>query len=159
MTLDVQITPVGLPHAAVVAALHAASFLPDEQWHEAAMQELLTSYGAECGLAMLDGKPAGFIMIRCVAGEAEVLTLCVAPNFQNRGVGAKLVAWAIQQAQNAQSDVLFLEVSLRNKSALKLYEKCGFLKNGLRKDYYPDGSDAFVMVFKINEDACYLTMA
>lgn len=152
MTVHVQVNAVGPTHAAVVAELHAASFLPDEQWHEAAMHELLVLHGVECGLAVWGNTPVGFVMIRCIAGEAEVLTLCVSPNFQNRGVGATLIAWALRQARRANSEELFLEVSTKNHVAKNLYKKNGFIKSGFRRDYYPDGSDAYVMNIKLIEE-------
>ena len=39
---------------------------------------------------------------------------------------------------------MFLEVRSGNTGAIKLYEKCGFAKFGVRKNYYKDGEDAFL---------------
>ena len=142
-----QIIPVGPDYAAVLAALHAASFAVAEQWPEAALRDLVVSYGTITGLAVWNDNPVGFVMLRCVAGEAEILTLCVTPDFQKCGVGAQLVAWAIQQAKRSAADVIFLEVSCKNKAAYTLYQKNKFVQSGLRKNYYPDGSDAFVMQY------------
>ncbi len=38
-----------------------------------------------------------------------------------------------------------MEVSVKNIPARGLYEKLGFRKVGIRKRYYPDGSDAILM--------------
>lgn len=148
-----QIKAVGPAYAAVLAALHVVSFPVAECWHEAAMLELLHSYGVITGLVVREEKPAGFVMLRCIAGEAEILTLCVAPYFQNLGIGSQLIIWAIQQAKQAHSDTVFLEVSSINEAAKKLYKKYGFIKKGLRKNYYHDDSDAFVMSYTIKENA------
>jgi len=40
---------------------------------------------------------------------------------------------------------IWLEVSSRNKKAIRFYEKRGFLLQDIRKGYYRDGSDALVM--------------
>ena len=37
-----------------------------------------------------------------------------------------------------------LEVSKINRNAILLYESIGFKKNGIRKEYYSDGSDAIL---------------
>lgn len=40
-----------------------------------------------------------------------------------------------------------LEVRVSNEVAISLYEKYGFIKKGLRKDYYQDNhEDAYLMV-------------
>ena len=44
---------------------------------------------------------------------------------------------------------IFLEVSAVNKEAIKLYEKIGFKKNGVRLKYYHDSSDAILYQMKI----------
>jgi ribosomal-protein-alanine N-acetyltransferase len=38
-----------------------------------------------------------------------------------------------------------LEVRVSNKAALRLYKKCGFTIQGLRKRYYRNSEDAYVM--------------
>jgi ribosomal-protein-alanine N-acetyltransferase len=42
----------------------------------------------------------------------------------------------VRKCKILQSDILLLETRLTNKSAMSLYEKYGFRKIGLRKDYY-----------------------
>ena len=43
-----------------------------------------------------------------------------------------------------------LEVSRDNLPAIALYRKLGFRESGLRKKYYPDGSDAYTMRMRIS---------
>ena len=44
---------------------------------------------------------------------------------------------------------IFLEVSKLNKEAIQLYQKIGFKQNGLRVEYYHDGSDAILYKMEI----------
>ena len=44
---------------------------------------------------------------------------------------------------------IFLEVSGLNKDAIKLYQKLGFQKSGMREKYYNDGSDAILYNMEI----------
>ncbi|MBO1328744.1 ribosomal protein S18-alanine N-acetyltransferase [Acetobacter suratthaniensis] len=137
--------PVGVAHAAVLACLHAACFTPPEQWDEAAMASLLASPGAIALLACQNEAPAGFILFRCIADEAEVLTLCVLPASRRHGLARYLVEQAQQQAAQAGAERLFLEVSTHNEAASRLYEQAGFTRQGIRRRYYADGSDALVL--------------
>lgn len=153
MSDDIPIHAVGAAHAGVLAALHCASFSAGDQWQETAIRELLPLPGTHVGLAVEGEHPAGFIMIRCVAGEVEILTICVAAEYRQHGVGTALLTWAIQQAEAEEAETLFLEVSSHNHVAQRVYQKAGFRQVGLRKRYYPDGSDAFVLGYNCNRAA------
>ncbi len=136
---------VGASHAQVLASLHARCFAPPEQWSAAAMASLLGSSGVCAGLVLAGGSAAGFVMPRCVVGEAEILTLCVLPEYRRQGLAAQLVAWSLAHAVAQKADRVFLEVSVGNLAAQKLYAQAGFEHRGLRRAYYPDGSDALVL--------------
>lgn len=140
-----QMQSVGVGHAAVLACLHTQCFTPQEQWDTAAMLSLLGSAGVCAGLVLVGEQPAGFVMLRCVAGEAEILTLCVLPAYRRQGLAAQLVAWSLALARAQKAEMVFLEVSVGNPAAQKLYAQAGFERKGLRRAYYPDGSDALVL--------------
>lgn len=149
--MPVTLQTVGVAHAAVLACLHAACFPPPEQWDEAAMASLLASPGATALLACQQDEPVGFILFRCIADEAEVLTLCVLPTSRRHGVARCLVEQAKQEAARAGAERLFLEVSTHNQPASRLYEQAGFTRQGLRRRYYADGSDALVLASTLPE--------
>ena len=117
-----------LADAPALATIHAAAF--DPAWETAAIADLMT---AEGGLALLAG--GGFILIRTVAGEAEVLTLAVEPAARRQGIGKALVQAAVEAAQ-AAAEAIFLEVAADNTAALHLYAACGFGPVGRRAGYY-----------------------
>jgi ribosomal-protein-alanine N-acetyltransferase len=122
----------------VLARLHAQSFA--EVWDEKALAELLASPGTVALIADLDG----FILIRIVADEAEILTICVAIDAQRRGVGAALLQAAALKAAEAGAAAMFLEVVVDNEPAKALYGRYGFRAVGTRKAYY-QGKDALVL--------------
>lgn len=92
---------------------------------------------------------AGLLLGRAVAGEAELLTIAVAPEARRRGLGRKLVSRFVYQAQLRGAERAFLEVAADNPAAIALYESAGFAPAGRRKGYYltPDGLrvDALVL--------------
>jgi ribosomal-protein-alanine N-acetyltransferase len=122
---------------ALLAALHAASF-PDA-WSAGFIRDLLDSPGAFAFVA-----DSGFILARAAGGEAEILTLAVAPEERRRGRGRALVREAAAYAQGLGAATLFLEVATDNEPALKLYVGAGFKPVGLRKGYY-QGKDAQIL--------------
>lgn len=129
-----------------LAALHAAAFPPAEAWGADAfvlMLEMPGSFG-------LFEPGAGLILARVVAGEAEILTLGVVPAARGAGLGAALLAAALEGAVLRGATVMFLEVAAGNAAAFALYRRAGFLKVGRRRRYYADGADALVLRLELN---------
>jgi ribosomal-protein-alanine N-acetyltransferase len=112
-----------------LSALHARAF--DRPWTEAEMAELLQAAGVQALEA-----PGGFILIRVVAAEAEVLTVAVAPEERRRGVGRRLLDGALAAAVESGGEAMFLEVAADNRPALALYDGAGFVRVGVRRGYY-----------------------
>lgn len=80
------------------------------------------------------------------AHECEIHTIAVAPSHRGEGVGWALLAQMLAVADSHSAPV-FLEVRVDNDPAVALYERNGFVKSGLRKEYYqPSGADAFTMI-------------
>jgi ribosomal-protein-alanine N-acetyltransferase len=90
---------------------------------------------------------------RVVAEDAEVLTLCVVPDQRRQGLGATLLAAALGHAARSGANAMFLEVSVSNAVAIRLYQRIGFLVVGQRRRYYADGTDALVMRVAIDPAA------
>lgn len=130
---------------AALAALHARCFTVPRPWGEGEFAGFLDD---PLAFLLVEGD-AGFLLGRAVAGEAELLTLAVAPEARRRGLGRKLVARFVYQARLRGAETAFLEVASDNAAARALYARCGFAESGLRRGYYrgPDGVavDAVVM--------------
>jgi len=143
MTLhDIRVSRLGSGCEALLAAMHAEAFEAGEVWDEASFGSLLSIRGTEAIVAMVEGQPAGFLLLRTIADESEILTLAVRPNVRRLGIGACLVRESMKDYS------VFLEVSVLNKGALRLYKRCGFSEVGRRASYYADGSGALVLLFK-----------
>jgi ribosomal-protein-alanine N-acetyltransferase len=130
------------------AAAHIHNLCFPRAWASRDIADLL----ARSGTALLDVvDPSdlktmhGFLLYRQVAGEAEILTLCVAPSHRRAGFARQLVNALKACLLSNDVKALFLEVEETNRPALRLYETCGFTKIGMRKDYYGKGAHALVM--------------
>ncbi len=128
----------GPAYAPVLALLHAEAF-PDEPWDEASFTTLLAQPGV---IALLD-ESGGFLLLRLVLDEAEILTLGVTR--KREGIATLLLGAGIEFARRRGIAVLHLEVAASNLPARALYEKTGFTQAGLRRRYYADGSDALTL--------------
>jgi len=123
-------------HAETLAAMHAACF-PGESWSADAMRSILGIPGT-FGAIEVDaaGDPAGLILVRVVADECEILTLCVLPERRGAGIGGRLLDGAFTRAVASGASKVFLEVAEDNDAALRLYASAGFTAIGRRPDYY-----------------------
>jgi [ribosomal protein S18]-alanine N-acetyltransferase len=119
---------------ALLAALHASAF--EEAWSTEAFASLLVAPNAFAILAFEDKAPAGFILARTAAGEAEIVSIAVATGLRCRGIGRRLIAGAAQKAHAAGAESMFLEVGEDNAAARALYGAQGFFEVGRRKAYY-----------------------
>lgn len=130
-----------LPEA--LATIHGAAFTFPRPWSAGEIADLLAD--PPC---FLIHRPDGFALGRAVAGEAELLTIAVRPAAQGRGIGRALMEGLITEALNRAAERIFLEVAVTNESAIRLYESSGFVRSGLRRGYFTDGTarvDALVM--------------
>lgn len=91
-----------------------------------------------------DGKIVGYALGRVVADEAELLKICVLSEWRKQGIAEKMLGRLLGKMRENGAAACFLEVRSKNAPALALYEKLGFQKIALRRDYYPD-DDAVVM--------------
>lgn len=84
--------------------------------------------------------------------DAQIMTIGVAKEYQKQGIASNLLKTMIENAKSIGAKRMLLEVKVNNNPALKLYEKFGFTKMGLRKRYYmPEGIDAYTMCAQIED--------
>jgi len=142
----VKLTVATAADAHAMASAHAQAF--DRPWDEMDFEDILDGEGVFAFLVTGED-PAGVLVCRAIAGEAEILTVGVAPWARRQGVAKALMTAAIGAAQAAGAADMFLEVDVDNAPAVSLYERLGFVRTGLRKGYYDRGAggraDALVM--------------
>lgn len=128
-----------------IAALHAQAF--EAPWDEAAFEALIS----QAGMVLIE-EADGFILIRTVADEAEILTLAVRPPARRSGLGARLVERGVVEAAARGATRLFLEVAEDNAAARALYARAGFTEAGLRRRYYAraDGTTVDALVLSLS---------
>lgn len=137
-----------MPDPQALAALHAQAF--EHPWTAPEIASLFDTPGT---FAVAEAQ--GFIVARALAGEAEIITLAVAPAARRQGLARRLVEAAMVRAIALEAEALFLEVADNNVAALGLYQGLGFEIVGRRRGYYARTSgapatDALVMRLALN---------
>lgn len=88
-----------------------------------------------------------------VFDEAQIMNIAVLPTQRRHGYGEELVEVLLSHMWKEAVHQVFLEVRRSNVSALSLYEKMGFITQGIRKNYYQNPvEDAYIMLLSKKED-------
>ena len=131
-------------HAARLAEIHGDAFT--RPWDAMEFERSLAERNIYAdGLFLGRGaEPAGFILSRRAADEAEILSVALAPEARGRGHSGALLDRHLQSLAQAGVRSVFLEVEEGNRAALALYRRRGFREVGRRQGYYtrPDGTRA-----------------
>lgn len=122
-----------------------------EAWSAPQCAGMMSLSGTMLLVAQRDARVAGFALQRIAFDDAELMLIAVRPECQRRAVGAGLVAQCIEIAASEGAQRLHIEVRQDNP-ALDFYEKRGFRRVGLRRDYYRrlDGVAADAITLSLN---------
>lgn len=96
-------------------------------------------------VARLAGKIVGYGGMMITDSEGHITNLAVDLPYRRKGIGTLLTLRLIEMAVLKGLHWLTLEVRESNQKAQKLYERFGFRKVGMRKNYYSDGENAVIM--------------
>lgn len=82
-------------------------------------------------------------------GEADITSVAVDPDYRRCGLALKLIN-SLETLIPDDTEEIFLEVREFNSAAIALYEKCGFKRISVRKNFYINPvENAVVMVKKL----------
>ena len=129
-------------YAPVFAALHEQAF-PREPWDEASFATLLDQPGMH---GFLDER-GGFLLLRIVLDEAEIITIGVAA--PRLGIATALLQQGIATARAAGVHTIHLEVAEDNVPARALYAAQNFTQTGYRRAYYANGAAALTLALNL----------
>lgn len=104
---------------------------------------VLYAMDGENVIALLSGYSA--------AGEADITSVAVHPDHRRRGLAAMLLERFTELIPD-DTESIFLEVRESNAPAIALYEKCGFRRLSVRKNFYSQPRENAVVMQKILTD-------
>jgi len=89
----------------------------------------------------------GFLDYWLVKDEIHLINIAILPQYQGRGYAGLLMKYLFEVSRTKLCKKIFLDVRESNQAAIGLYQKYGFQKVGVRKQYYSENKeDAWVMV-------------
>ncbi|MBI3016550.1 MAG: ribosomal protein S18-alanine N-acetyltransferase [Deltaproteobacteria bacterium] len=148
MGLRIHIVQAELKDLPNIEALEKQSF-PDP-WSLTLFEELLANPSQSLYVAQKEKDVVGYMAFWKILDEVHILNLCVALPYRKEGIGGQLLQFCLNQYSVSNVGLFSLEVRQSNKKAQHLYQKFGFEIKAIRKNYYPNHEDAFVMILDLN---------
>ena len=115
------------------------------------LNEILTNKLMKAYVFLDNNNILGYISISFDGITLEILNFCVDKLNQHKGIGKKLLNYAIINSYKEGCKNVILDVRKDNINAIKLYESFGFKLIHIRKDYYKDLCDALIYELKLND--------
>lgn len=92
------------------------------------------------------GQILGYCGLLMVLDEGDVTNVAVRRDRQKEGIGNFLMESMIRLAEGMGVTTIHLEVRTSNETAVRLYERNGFTRDGIRRNYYQNPvEDAILM--------------
>lgn len=130
----------------VVAAIEARIF--SQPWSRRGFLDAIKLEGTIFLVAEEDENVLGYIGMYSVFDEGEITNVAVDAQARCRGIGGMLIAEMKKAAVQQGVSQIVLEVRISNENAIRLYEKNGFVKQGVRRGFYDfPKEDAYIMIY------------
>lgn len=97
------------------------------------------------------GEILGYCGLLMVMDEGDVTNVAVRRDRQREGIGNFLMESMLRLAYEQGIRTVHLEVRAGNSVAVRLYERLGFVKDGIRKGYYTDPVEDAVLMTRRQE--------
>lgn len=91
-------------------------------------------------------KIVGYCGLYLILEEGYINQVAVAKDYRGRHIGYEMVNYMLALSKEKGMLACSLEVRVSNQTAIRLYEKCGFVSEGIRKNFYEKpAEDAMIM--------------
>lgn len=130
-------------NVAAVAELERECFGSDG-WSENLLRAEIGDDGKRYIVLVEDGRVVAYGGFVRVLDEGHIMNIAVAREHRRKGYGSMILNGFFQQAELLGIRSFTLEVRESNLSARRLYEKAGFISEGLRTKYYSDGENCCI---------------
>ena len=119
----------------------------DHPWTRGNFSDSLRA-GYACWILERAGETIGYSVVMTAVGEAHLLNLSIAAEWQRRGCGREMLNFLVRHARESAAHKMYLEVRPSNTAGRRLYTGFGFREIATRRAYYPAScgrEDAVIM--------------
>lgn len=120
-------------------------------WSRTSFQESLEKTYSYFFVAQ-EKEVVGYCGIHNLGGDGEITNVAVDKNWRKKHVAHSMLEFAMHEAEKEGVEAFTLEVRVSNTPAIKLYEKLGFVNQGIRKNFYQNPVEDAIVMWKNKEN-------
>ena len=142
--LGIETRALGLSDLNSIDAIEQRAY--PTPWSRSMFASELAKASSVC-IGAFDGEQLiGYVINSRYVDAWHIMNVAVDPDFRHRGVATRLLEQVFELTKDDQRRGYTLEVRVSNDRAISLYEKLGFVRQGIRRGYYTDNrEDALIM--------------
>lgn len=131
-----------------VSEIEKATFT--QPWSEAAFRDSLNREDTIYVVAYEENAVVGYCGLWNIVNEGNINNVAVSQKYRGQQIGFEMLTKLIELGNAQNIEAYTLEVRKSNEAAIKLYEKLGFVNEGIRKNFYDNPiEDAFIMWYRL----------
>ncbi|SCY33062.1 tRNA (adenosine(37)-N6)-threonylcarbamoyltransferase complex dimerization subunit type 1 TsaB [Butyrivibrio sp. INlla14] len=134
------------------AALLEKENLGKEAWTQNQLATALTRDDTIYLVAEKAGRIVGMCGVQNISGDGEVTNVSVAGDCRGEGIGYKMMKQLLERGRGIGIKDYTLEVRAGNEHAIKLYERLGFVSEGLRPGFYDEPKEDAAIYWKCRQE-------
>ncbi len=143
-TLQIEIRNLREEDIVPLSRIEAESF--SMPWSPQDFRDLLDRDYCTYLVALVEDEVAGCCGMTNLCQEGNIDNVVVAEQFRNRGIARAMLEELLRVGEEAGITAFTLEVRVSNTAAIRLYEKLGFVSEGIRPRFYEKPTeDAMIM--------------
>ena len=119
-----------------------------EAWSEKSYRDAVRDANALYVVAQSGERIVGCCGLWISFEEADVCNVVVDSDFRRKGIAERMLCFLMEKGKEAGVSNFTLEVRTGNEGAIRLYEKLGFVTEGVRKGFYDNPKEDALIMWK-----------
>ena len=144
--MELQIKPLTEEYVDQVCVLEEEAF--SMPWHRESFLEMILNKDACYLVGLMEEEVVASCGLRNIVGDGEITNVVTKTSARGRGIGKQMLLKLLEEGTAMGVEAFTLEVRKSNDAAIHLYEKLGFVTEGIRKNFYEDPTEDALIMWK-----------
>jgi len=144
--VELQIKPLTEEYVDQVCVLEEEAF--SMPWHRESFLKMILNKDACYLVGLMEEEVVASCGLRNIVGDGEITNVVTKSSARGRGIGERMLLKLLEEGTAMGVEAFTLEVRKSNDAAIHLYEKLGFVTEGVRKNFYEDPTEDALIMWK-----------
>lgn len=144
--MELIIKPLTEEYVDQVCVLEEEAF--SMPWHRESFLEMIQNPDACYLVGLVEGEAVASCGLRNIVGDGEITNVVTKGSMRGKGFGKQMLLKLLEEGYKMGVEAFTLEVRISNTTAIGLYEKLGFVTEGVRKNFYEEPTEDALIMWK-----------